>query len=98
MIVVRNVFRLKFGTAKDAKALMKEGLEIMKEMGMGESRVCTDLTGPFYTLVLENSWASLTAFEAALGNMGKEARWQAWYAKFGAIVESGYREVFTVMS
>ena len=30
MIVIRNVFRLKFGKAKEALALLKEGVAIQK--------------------------------------------------------------------
>ena len=33
MILVRNVFRLKFSKAKEAVALMKEGLAIQKRAG-----------------------------------------------------------------
>jgi hypothetical protein len=56
MIVVRNVFQLKFGKAKEAVALLKEGLAIQKKALSGvefSTRVLTDVTGPFYTLVLE---------------------------------------------
>ena len=34
MIVVRNVFRLKFGKAREALASMKEGLVIQKRLGV----------------------------------------------------------------
>ena len=54
MILVRNVFRLKFGKTKEAVALMKEGLAIQKRAGAPYTyRILTDLTGPFYTMVLE---------------------------------------------
>ena len=58
MVVVRNVFQLKFGKAKEAVALMKEGLAIQKRAMTDvefSTRVLTDVTGPFYTLVLELS-------------------------------------------
>jgi len=40
MIVIRNVFQLKYGKAKEAIALMKEGLAIQKSAltGVAESR------------------------------------------------------------
>ena len=56
MIVIRNVFRLKFGQAREAVAVAKEGLAIQKRVLTGvehSSRLLTDVTGPFYTLVLE---------------------------------------------
>ena len=53
MLVVRNVFRLKYGHAKPAVAAMKESLDMMKRAGIKSPvRMLTDLTGPAYTLVL----------------------------------------------
>ena len=70
MIVVRNVFQLKFGKAREALANMKEGVAIQKRI-IGDSvafstRLLTDATGPFYTLVLELTVPNLAALEAAL--------------------------------
>ena len=56
MIVVRNVFQLKFGKAKEAVALLKEGLAIQKKALADvdlSTRLLTDVTGPNYRLVLE---------------------------------------------
>ena len=56
MIVIRNVFRLKFGKAREAVALFKEALAIQKRALTGEdftARMLTDVTGQNYTLVLE---------------------------------------------
>ncbi len=98
MIVVRNVFRLKFGKAKDALALWKEGQEIARRTGSGEKmRAMTDLVGPFYTLVMEEEFQSLADMESAMQrDMGVE-EWKGWYQKFVPLVESGYREIFTVV-
>ena len=98
MIVVRNVFRLKFGKAKDALALWKEGREIARRTGSGENmRAMTDLVGPFYTLVMEEDFKSLAEMESAMQReMGVE-EWKVWYQKFVPLVESGYREIFTVV-
>jgi hypothetical protein len=64
MILVRNVFRLKFGKAREAVAIMKDGLAIQKKLGSDVStRLLTDLTGEFYTLVLELTVPSLAALE-----------------------------------
>ena len=65
MIVVRNVFRLKFGKAKEAVALLKEGIAIQKRAGVEmNQRIMTDLVGTFYTLVLELTIPNLAALEA----------------------------------
>ena len=100
MIVIRNVFRLKFGKAKEAVALMKEGLAIQKRVMAGQeysSRVLTDVTGPFYTLVLEITSPSLSTFESTAPKLFGDKEWQAHYQKIGALVDSGYREVFSIV-
>ena len=97
MILVRNSFQLQFGKAKEAKAVIKEGFHALKALGMVENRACIDITGPFYTLVLENTWESLGAFEKAFGEMAANADWQKWYAKLVPLVESGHREIYSVI-
>jgi hypothetical protein len=69
MIVIRNVFQLKFGKAREALALLKEGVAIQERAGsIFTSRLLTYVTGPFYTVVLELTAPSYAAFEAeALG-------------------------------
>jgi hypothetical protein len=102
MTVIRNVFRLKFGKAREAIALFKDGLAIQKKVAAASgtefsTRLLTDVTGPFYTVVLELSVPSLSAFEAAAPTLMGDKEWQANYQKIGALVESGYREIFTVV-
>jgi hypothetical protein len=102
MVVIRNVFRLKFGKAREAVALFKEGIAIQKKVGAGagvdfSTRLLTDLTGPFYTVVLEITVPNLGAFEAAAPKLMGDKDWQANYQKVAALVESGEREMFTVV-
>ena len=97
MILVRDVFRLKFGKAKDAKTLMQESKKIMPEEQLKNSRLLFDLVGPSYTMVLESTHKSLADFEAEMKQVFNQAEWAAWYQKFIPIVESSYREIFTVV-
>jgi len=98
MIVVRNVFRLKFGRAKEAVELWKEGMALAKRVGFtGKSRVLTDVVGQFYTVVFEHSFESLSDFETTGKKVMSNPEWQAWYQKISAITESGYREIFNVV-
>jgi hypothetical protein len=98
MILVRNVFRLKFGKARDAVAIMKEGLAIQKKAGStAPARLLTDLSGEFYTLVLELTVPSLSELEAAQSKIMADKDWQANYQKFVPLVESGHREIFTIV-
>ena len=100
MIIVRNVFQLKFGKAKEAVALARGGLAIQKRAVTGleySTRLLTDVTGPFYTLVLELTVPNLSTFESYAPKLFADKDWQANYQKMAALVESGYREVFTVV-
>ncbi len=100
MIVVRNVFQLKFGKAREAVALVKEGMAIQKKALAGvdlSTRLLTDVTGPFYTLVLELTVPNLATFEASAPRLFGDKDWQANYQKLAALVESGSREVFTIV-
>ena len=100
MIVVRNVFRLKFGKAKEAVALVKEGVAIQKKLLAGtdfSARILTDVTGPFYTLVLELTVPNMSSFESLAPKIFSDKDWQANYQKMAALVDSGYREVFSVV-
>ena len=99
MIVVRNVFKLKFGQAKDAVAVFKEGVKLAQQLGFGSAkpRLFTDLVSDFYTVVLEHTFESLSDFEnSGKTTMGKK-EWQAWYQKVVPFIESGHREIFTVV-
>lgn len=99
MIVVRNIFQLKFGEAKKGVELWKEGLALAKRIGFpGKSRLMTDLVGDFYTLVFENTFDSLSAFENAGKQVMSNPEWQAWYAKITAITVSGRREVWNIVA
>jgi hypothetical protein len=98
MLVIRNVFRLKFGKAKEAVALTKEAVAIQKRLGVSFShRILTDVSGPFYTVVLELGVPSLAAYEAEAPRVMGDKDFQANYQKIVPLVESGYREIFTLV-
>jgi hypothetical protein len=95
MIVVRNVFRLKFGAAKEAKKLWAEGHALAVRLGGHPQRALVDVTGTFYTFVLEASYPSLAAWDEAGHKMMGSAEWERWYATFAPLIESGYREILS---
>jgi hypothetical protein len=101
MILVRNNFRVKFGKAKEAIDLWKEGIEIGKRAGFGEAgaRILTDLAGPeFYTVVIEFTHESLADLEKSSKSVMGNAQWQAWYAKIQPLLEGGRREIFNIVA
>jgi hypothetical protein len=98
MIVIRNVFQLKFGKAREALVVMKEGVAIQKRLAADASaRLLTDVTGPHYTLVLELTVPNLAAFEATVPRIFGDKDFQTNYQKMVPLVESGHREIFTIV-
>jgi hypothetical protein len=98
MIVVRNVFRLKFGKTRDAVTLWQEGIEMMRRKGhLRNTRLLTDVAADFYTLVLENTVDSLADLEREMQGTMADPDWKAMYQRFVPLVDSGYREIFSVV-
>jgi hypothetical protein len=100
MILVRNVFQLKFGQAKEATALWKEGAALGDRLGFarGKSRILTDLAGaPFYTLVFENEFENLGEYERSAQSLMSHPEWQAWYARALPHLEGGRREILNIV-
>ena len=79
-------FGLKFGKSREAIALFQEGVAIQNRVGAGvgfSTRLLTDVTGPFYTVVWEITVPSLAAFEEAAPRLMGDKDWQANYQKIG---------------
>jgi len=100
MVLVRNVFQIQFGKAKEALSLWKEGLALQKRLGFNvkSTRLLTDLVGDFYTLVLEMTFESLAEFESAGKTIMAKKEWQDWYARIVPLTQSGHREIFNIVS
>ena len=94
MIVVRDVFQLKFGMAKDAIALMKEAKPLFDADMSSPIRVMVDVTGQAYTMVLESSYPSLAEYEKEMSSGMGDPRWQDWYERFKPVCESSFREIW----
>jgi hypothetical protein len=101
MIVVRDVFQVKFGRSKEAVSLWKEGKTLFEKAGIqNNARLLTDLVGTSYTLVLETTWDSLSSYEAGHKKMmssGFYEEWRKWYDRFVPLVDAGRREIFNLV-
>ena len=72
--------------------------EIAREVGHGAAdRLTTDLTGPYYRMVMESTHESLAAFEESMGSIFKYDKWREWYGKFTPLIESGSREIHNIV-
>jgi hypothetical protein len=95
MILVRNVFQLKFGQAKEAVAIWQEMVELMRNAGVGsDHRLLTDLAGgPYYTLIFEVVFPSVMEWRGALSSEeGKRL-----YERFIPLANGGHREIFNIV-
>ena len=65
MILVRQVFQVPIGTARDVAASFMRGATEFAQTGGAEvhGRVLTDISGPFGTVILEIEVESLAAWE-----------------------------------
>jgi hypothetical protein len=97
MIIVRDIFQLHFGKAKEAIALMQEMREFERAKGYPVSRILTDVTGNYYTLVSESQFEKLGDLETALSEISKDKKWRDNYERFIPLVREGRREVFRVV-
>lgn len=101
MVVVRDVFRLKFGQSKEAMALWKDAATLLRSSGYGavDVRLLTDLAGaPYYTVVLESTFNSVAEWEKAHQAARDNAPWKAVYAKIIPFTETGHREILSVIA
>jgi len=100
MVVVRDVFRLKFGQSKEAVALWREAAAALRNSGFGaiNIRLLTDFVGPsYYTVILESTFNSVGEWEKAHAAGKDNAPWKALYAKIIPYSEAGHREILSVL-
>ena len=99
MILVRDIFRLKFGQAKEATAFWKQAAELLRQAGASKVRLLTDLAGPaYYTIVFESEHASLSAWEGMHTDAKLNAAFREVYQKIIPLTEGGRREILTVVA
>ena len=100
MIVVRDIFQLRFGQSKEATQLWKQAVAVLRSSGFtGQNmRLLTDLAGnPYYTIVLESTHDSLAAWERSHETVGKRPEWRIIYEQIIALTQSGRREILSVI-
>lgn len=97
MILVREVFQISPEGMKEAKGRAGEGRRLMEKAGMKGLRAMTDLTGDYYTLVLESVHEDLAGFEKMFNESFSDPEFQAWYPRLRKHVRGGKREVYTIL-
>ena len=97
MILVRNLFRVKFGQAKPAVAAFQEVRAIMRQSGLKSSRLLTDLVGASCALVHEIEFESLTAFEQEMKKITSSSEWRSTLSDLCRIANQGPEKYSTLL-
>lgn len=97
MYIVRDIFQLRFGAFKDAKALLDEAYSKGLLPDAKSARVLSDFTGDSYRLIFEEGHDSLADYEKSLTGSMDKADWKKWYEKFKQHIESSHREVLKLL-
>lgn len=98
MIVIRDIFQLEFGKAKEAIEVLKQSREVLTGADYRVTRILADVTGEYYTIVMESEAESLAAYEKGMQQTPELEEWQKVYRnKFVPLVRSGRREIFRVV-
>jgi len=63
----------------------------------GDMRLLADLVGDAYTFVLEGKFDSLTDYEAKMSAINDPKWGEHYHTKIVPLIESGRREIFTVV-
>ena len=96
MFVIRNVFRCKPGQAKNVIEKFKAVQPIMQEIA--SHKIMVDEVAGFWTVVVEVETEDLATFQKMLHERGSDSRIQDAMSGYLDFVESGYREIFRVVS
>lgn len=93
MFIVRDIFQLRFGAYKEAKALLDEAYSKGMLPDAKSARILSDFTGDAYRLIFEEGHDSLADYENSLSASMDKKEWKAWYEKFKSHVISSHREI-----
>ena len=95
MILVRQVFQVKYGCMDKVLALFKAMPEDVRR-GFNLSRMLTDISGQNFTLVLETKAESMDAYWKSLQVMFSQPDGQRQTDPMEEYIESGHKEFYTI--
>lgn len=96
MILVRVTMQAKWGKVAEVVALMRDGALRAEESRQSHTRLLTDLSGEFNTVVLESQHESLAAWERWRVKMFASPAFQQAGGRLQELVISGRQEFYTI--
>lgn len=99
MIVVLNVYRIKYEKAEKALSLWREGIAIssLTNDNQVEIRLLTDSLGTYFTIMIEVTADSLEAYDEWTREVLGNREYGSWYQEFVNLTVGRYREVFNLI-
>lgn len=95
MFIVRDVFQAKYGKGSDLVALFKEFRSKIATT-VAEYRILTDASGPFFTVVTEMQFESMSAWEQQSTEIFSRPEFGDWFVHMMPLVESGRRDFYKI--
>ncbi len=93
MYIVRDIFQLRFGVYKEAKAcwmMLMGKAYYQKRNHQGYYQILQEM---LTVLFLKKDMILLSEYEKSLGESMGKAAWKKWYEKFKQHVASSHREI-----
>lgn len=97
MYIIRDIFQLRFGQYKEAKALLDDAYSKGLLPDAKSSRILSDFTGDSYRLIFEEGYDLLSDYEKSLAESMDKNDWKKWYIKFKGHVQSSHREILKLV-
>lgn len=96
MFIVRNIFTCKPGQAKELVAKFKAAEPHLGEMGIRNSRILSDTSAGFWTVVVESEVESLDEYFGIVRQRDANPKLQEAMGGYMELVTGGRREIFRV--
>ena len=93
MIIVRDVFQAKYGKGSELVALFKEAQKWSHNYA---SRILTDASGQFFSVVVETEAPSLADWEKRFTAILALPEFGDWFTSTMTLVDSGRREFYHI--
>ncbi len=95
MYLIREVFQAKPGKAKDLVKMFKQAIpHFEKEQGMGSIKVMTDITGNYWTVVVESETNDIGNFITNLRSATMSDEVKEIMKGYMDCVAGGHREMY----
>jgi hypothetical protein len=99
MIIQRLTFQTKYGQGDALVGLIRQSIkDLGNQMGVDEHRVYTDLTGPMFTVIWDQSLADMRAvadMQERMLSFYQTPEFQRFFEQMQPLVEHGERQLLT---